>query len=81
MQKVWLSRGWAEDDKWDPEVEYWERVEQHNNPSDIGVVMPPRLLKLKGIKVDIKLPDYDGILGEIRRRAGLQAGPSGHQWP
>ena len=67
MVKDWLERGWADDDDdWDPDIEYWERVQHQNNPADIGVVMGPRLLQQRGIKLDIKLPDYDGIMKEIK---------------
>ncbi|KAL2128671.1 hypothetical protein VTI74DRAFT_8845 [Chaetomium olivicolor] len=74
MVKEWLEMGWADgDDDWDPDVEYWERVQQQNNPADIGVVMRTRLLQQKGMKLDIKLPDYDKIMREVKRskeRAG-----------
>jgi hypothetical protein len=40
-------------------VEYWEGLQEQSNPAGIGVVMGPRLLQQKGMKLDIKLPDYD----------------------
>jgi hypothetical protein len=50
MVEEWLELGWADDgDDWDPDVEYWERLQRQNNPADIGVVMRPRLLQRKGM--------------------------------
>jgi hypothetical protein len=53
-------------------VEYWERLQEQSNPAGIGVVMGPRLLQQKGMKLDIKLPDYDRIIKEIRQRKELE---------
>jgi hypothetical protein len=76
MVADWLKRGWTRGDgdggyDWDPDVEYWERVAQRNNPAAIGAVMRTRLLQQKGMKLDIKFQDYDKIQGEIRRSKGL----------
>jgi hypothetical protein len=72
MKKDWLERGWAEvDDDWDPDVEYWERVQEKSNPADIGLVMVPRLLQQKDMRLDIELPNHDKIVREIKRSTEL----------
>ncbi|KAL2126374.1 hypothetical protein VTI74DRAFT_1092 [Chaetomium olivicolor] len=68
MVRRWLENGYADDDDdWDPEEEYWERARQHSNPAAIGVVMRTRLLQQKGMKLDIKFPDYEKIMAEVER--------------
>ncbi|KAK3941993.1 hypothetical protein QBC46DRAFT_380915 [Diplogelasinospora grovesii] len=46
-----------EDEDWDPDVEYWERVMGFDNAGAIGAVMTTLLLQTKGMKLDIKYPD------------------------
>ncbi|KAL2145262.1 hypothetical protein VTI28DRAFT_7630 [Corynascus sepedonium] len=68
MIRRWLENGYADDnDDWVPEREYWERARQHGNPVAIGVVMRTRLLQQKGMKLDIKFPDYEKIITEVER--------------
>ncbi|KAH6842304.1 hypothetical protein B0I37DRAFT_381642 [Chaetomium sp. MPI-CAGE-AT-0009] len=68
MVKRWLENGYADDDDdWDPEEEYWERVAQHNNPAAISSVMRTRVLRQKGIELDMKFLDHDKIIAEVRR--------------
>ncbi|RYO82852.1 hypothetical protein DL763_008084 [Monosporascus cannonballus] len=56
---------------WDPDVEYWERAMDRDNPGAIGAVMTTRLLKAKGFKLDIKYTDYNKIIEDIKcRKAG-----------
>jgi hypothetical protein len=71
MVKEWLEWGWAhDDDDWDPDVEYWERLQQQNNPADVGVAMWPRLLQQRGMNLDIKLLDYDRIRSSAKSGGG-----------
>ncbi|RYP81175.1 hypothetical protein DL769_002123 [Monosporascus sp. CRB-8-3] len=56
---------------WDPDVEYWQRVLQYDNPGAIGAVMTTRLLNAKGFKLDIKYTDCNKIIDDIKsRKAG-----------
>ncbi|KAF8202518.1 hypothetical protein BJ912DRAFT_842750 [Pholiota molesta] len=60
MIEAWEEAGEAsgeEDEDWDPDVEYWERVMGFDNPGAIGAVMTTILLQTKGMKLDIKYPD------------------------
>jgi hypothetical protein len=46
--------GWDEDEDWDPDVEYRERVSQQENPMLIRLVVGSSVKKAKGVKLDIK---------------------------
>lgn len=61
----------SDDEEWDPDVEYCHRI--CNNPAGIGAVMTTRLLRTTGVKLDIKYPDYDKIIDDLKRskKAGL----------
>ncbi len=70
MVKDWHKWEWHEDASWDPDVEYWEQASTIGNPGAIGAVMVNRVQKKTGIKLDIRYPDYTGIIDDIRRRKG-----------
>ena len=55
-----------EDGVWDPDVEYWEQVIGADNPGAIGAVMAQRLLRDNGIKLNIKYPDVEKLLNDIK---------------
>ncbi|KAM5385594.1 hypothetical protein ACJZ2D_000793 [Fusarium nematophilum] len=59
-----------DDEAWDPEVEYWERVISTDNTGAIGSVMAMLVLKAKGMKLDIKYPDCQRIIQDIKCREG-----------
>jgi hypothetical protein len=68
MVSEWYQWGWHEDEDWDPDVEYWEQASTTSNPGAIGAVMANRVQRKTGVKLDIRYPDWDGIIAEIRRR-------------
>ncbi|KAL2167105.1 hypothetical protein VTG60DRAFT_1696 [Thermothelomyces hinnuleus] len=39
LAESWYKLGWHEDEDWDPDVEYWERVGSEDNTGAIGAVM------------------------------------------
>jgi hypothetical protein len=67
MVSEWYQWGWHEDEDWDPDVEYWEQASATSNPGAIGAVMANRVQRKTGVKLDIRYPDWDGIIAEIRR--------------
>ncbi|KAJ3541644.1 hypothetical protein NM208_g4511 [Fusarium decemcellulare] len=65
-----------DEDEWNPEVEYWERVRSSNNPASIGLLMTKRLLLSAELEVDINYPDYKKIINDTKRQlsdAGVAA--------
>ncbi|KAK4151398.1 hypothetical protein C8A00DRAFT_45403 [Chaetomidium leptoderma] len=84
MIKRWLRSGWTDGvDDWDPDVEYWEWVAQRDNPGAIAAIMRTQLRQQKGMELDVKLPDYDEIIMEIKRSKELdrQNTSWGTSWP
>jgi hypothetical protein len=72
----WLEWGWAEDDEeWDPNVEYWEWVTQRGNPGAIGAVMMTRLLREKGLRMAVELPDHEEMLRKLKE-SKARGGPA-----
>jgi hypothetical protein len=70
--KLWedIGRGdenSEEEEEWNPDVEYCERLHEGSNPAAIGAVMTTRLLRATGMKLDIKYPNYDMIIDGIKR--------------
>ena len=55
--ELWEEWGWHEDEDWDPDAEYWRLAGTHDNPGEIGAVMANRLLRAKGMKLNINYPD------------------------
>lgn len=51
---------------WDPEIDYWEKVEANNNCFALGGVMAKRLLTTRGITITPEYPDYQGIIASIK---------------
>jgi hypothetical protein len=69
---MWYGSGWDEDEDWDPDVEYWERVHQLENPVAIGLVVGGRVKRAKGVTLDIRYPDYAKIISDVEcRKAGV----------
>ncbi|GAB1320672.1 hypothetical protein MFIFM68171_10882 [Madurella fahalii] len=56
-----------EDEEPNPEAEYWVFAMSRDNPGAIGAVMRTKVLKTKGIELDIKYPDNGKILENIKR--------------
>jgi hypothetical protein len=73
MASEWYKCGWHEDEDWDPDVEYWEQAITTSNPGAIGAVMVNRVQRKTGVKLDIRYPDWSGIIAEIKRRKGEAA--------
>jgi hypothetical protein len=70
--KRWEEIGLGDEDsedeeEWNPDVEYCERLRNSDNPADIGAVMANLLLRATGMKLDIKYPDYDMLIDETKR--------------
>jgi len=72
MVEGWRERPWSQDKGWDPDVEYWEWMQQRNNPAAVGVVMKPRLLLQKGMELDLNFPDHEKLTRDIKREKGLE---------
>jgi hypothetical protein len=68
LVRRWYKLGWHEDEDWDPDVEYWEQASTITNPGAIGAVMATLVLQKTGVKLDIKYPDWDGIIAKITRK-------------
>jgi hypothetical protein len=73
--KLWEDIGLGDEDsedeeEWNPDVEYCQRLRSHDNPADIGAVMANLLLRATGMKLDIKYPDYDKMIDDISRDNG-----------
>ncbi|EAQ84257.1 hypothetical protein CHGG_10661 [Chaetomium globosum CBS 148.51] len=73
-----LAEMWREmddnDEDWDPDVEYWQLMQQSNNPAKIGSPMVRQLQLQRGIELQgITYPDYDGIIRDVRRKKGLKS--------
>ncbi|KAI1461453.1 hypothetical protein F4805DRAFT_283554 [Annulohypoxylon moriforme] len=49
-----------------PDVEYWRRAMRSDNPGAIGAVMKTLLLEAKGIQLDVKYPDCNKIINDIK---------------
>ena len=67
----WHKWGWHEeadkDEDWDPDVEYWERAHQQEDPVAIGCVAVHRVQKATGVKLEIAYPDYAKIISGVKR--------------
>ncbi|KAK4242090.1 hypothetical protein C8A03DRAFT_40512 [Achaetomium macrosporum] len=74
MIKLWKEIGRLDDDD-DGEIEYWENVVTQNNEQAIGGLMAARLQRAKGVKLDIKYPDCDRILRDLKRSRGVEFDP------
>lgn len=72
MVQIWEESGEYEEDEesedWDPDIKYWDTAQ--DNPGAIGAVMT-RLLREKGITLDIKYPDINEIIEGIKKRKGI----------
>ncbi|KAF4983728.1 hypothetical protein FZEAL_944 [Fusarium zealandicum] len=51
---------------WVPEVEYWVSVRGCDNSGAIGAVMTTRVLRENGWKLDIRYPDCERMIDEVR---------------
>ncbi|KAL2126784.1 hypothetical protein VTI74DRAFT_232 [Chaetomium olivicolor] len=68
LVKAWRRWKWDEYDDWDPDVEYWKRVDEEDNTGAIGAVMVHLVERETGVKLEIKYPDCSSIISGIQRR-------------
>ncbi len=66
------EEGEEEDDSFDPELEYWDRVRGADNPGAIGSVMATRVRQEKGIDLEIQYPDIYSIIDDMKRRMQVE---------
>lgn len=80
MVEAWEARGEDGEDEgeegeegedWDPDVEYWHIAGTRDNPGAIGAVMA-RMLRKKGITLDIRYPDIDKLIGSIKHSKNMK---------
>jgi hypothetical protein len=72
LTKLWLESGWDEDEDWHPDIEYWQRVSQSQNPAAIALVAGMCVKKENGIEMVFRWPDYEGIISDVERRTGAK---------
>jgi hypothetical protein len=68
----WRDSGRMDDDD-DPDIEYWEEVVTVNNEGAIGAVMTARLRQMKGLELNIRYPNSEKILEDMKRRKGIKS--------
>jgi hypothetical protein len=72
LTKLWLKDGWDEDEDWHPDVEYWQRAQQIQNPIAIRLLAGNAVKRAKGVEMAVRTPDYEEIISDVERRTGAR---------